>query len=1055
VLVLRAHRRPHVRAASTVVHRRTHVRTPGRVVVATAAAAVAATTLVAGAPAATAVPLSHPRPVGQVPTTNTPHVLGTSRVEGVAQVGGTTVLGGVFTEVASPDRSVTYPRTNLVAFDTATGAVRTDVAFDFNNEVLDVVPAGDGTSVFVAGTFTFVDGARHGRIVKINIQTGQIDPTFRSPGFDNRITTVELNNGILYVGGAFTTAAGQARSMLATLDPVSGALTDKVNVTFTEIFSGTTVRVNDFAVTPDGSRMVVAGNFRKVNDTARDQIAVLDLTGPTATLSAWATTAFSSPCNTKFEGYIKDLDVSGDGSWFVAVTTGSYRAIPSLCDTASRFELTPAGPGQQPTWVNYVAGDTLTEVTVADPVVYVGGHHRWVNGPYRGDAWGPGAVEREGLSAHDARNGMAYSWNPGRARGVGVYDFLATEQGLWVGSDTDRIGNWNIRDKIAFLPFDPTLPALPADRTGTLPGEIVSLNSAGATAYGATTTAIISERVVDAASWDTARGATMIDDTVYYGSSDGRLLARTFDGDAFGPAQEIDLLGLTDTSSAVRNLPGDLQNLGAMFLDRGSGRLYYTVAGSNTLYYRYFLTETRHVGAQRFTAATGTSPVPWGSVRGAFLTRDAGQSWLYYAHTDGTLRRIAWDGTTVTGSPQPVSGPAVDGRTWNTRALFVSTVGTAPSNQLPTAMFTVECTALSCVFDGSDSRDPDGTITSYEWDFGDGTTASGAQQPKTYASAGTRTVRLTVTDDRGGTATTTQEVAVSAPNQAPTAAFTVACTGLTCAFDASGSRDPDGTVTAYGWDFGNGTTGSGRQPTATYAAAGTYTVTLTVTDAAGAAASTTQQVSVSAPTAGVAFRAATKAAAQGTAVSVTVPGAVQTGDVLLLMVTGNQNSGTRALVAPAGWASLGVRDDQTMQTRVWWRRATAADAGSTVRLTSANGGLKWNVQVLAYSGVTGTPSAVSAAEAKWTGSHVTPTTTAPVNAWAVQYWADKSNTTTTWTVPSGTRLRLLNADDRTSGRVSSVSADLGPVAAGTVGGLTAVSNGPNGKATMWTVVLPR
>ncbi|GIH69073.1 LamG-like jellyroll fold domain-containing protein [Sphaerimonospora thailandensis] len=71
-------------------------------------------------------------------------------------------------------------------------------------------------------------------------------------------------------------------------------------------------------------------------------------------------------------------------------------------------------------------------------------------------------------------------------------------------------------------------------------------------------------------------------------------------------------------------------------------------------------------------------------------------------------------------------------------------------------------------------------------------------------------------------------------NQAPTASFSATCTDLDCSFDAGASGDPDGSITGYAWDFGDGTTGAGQTATHTYPAAGDYPVTLTVTDDASA-----------------------------------------------------------------------------------------------------------------------------------------------------------------------------------------------------------------------------
>jgi hypothetical protein len=73
---------------------------------------------------------------------------------------------------------------------------------------------------------------------------------------------------------------------------------------------------------------------------------------------------------------------------------------------------------------------------------------------------------------------------------------------------------------------------------------------------------------------------------------------------------------------------------------------------------------------------------------------------------------------------------------------------------------------------------------------------------------------------------------------------------LTCQFEGTSSVDPDGTIVAYSWDFGDGAMSTASEPVHTYSAAGTYTVTLTVTDNEGLTGTAQTQVQVSAPIAG-------------------------------------------------------------------------------------------------------------------------------------------------------------------------------------------------------------
>lgn len=86
-------------------------------------------------------------------------------------------------------------------------------------------------------------------------------------------------------------------------------------------------------------------------------------------------------------------------------------------------------------------------------------------------------------------------------------------------------------------------------------------------------------------------------------------------------------------------------------------------------------------------------------------------------------------------------------------------------NQLPTAGFTIDVdrgqAPLDVTFDASPSSDPDGSLVSYSWEFGDGGTATGVQVTHTYDGAGVFEVELTVRDDRDGEASAIGDVTVA------------------------------------------------------------------------------------------------------------------------------------------------------------------------------------------------------------------------------------------------------------------------------------------------------
>ncbi len=150
-----------------------------------------------------------------------------------------------------------------------------------------------------------------------------------------------------------------------------------------------------------------------------------------------------------------------------------------------------------------------------------------------------------------------------------------------------------------------------------------------------------------------------------------------------------------------------------------------------------------------------------------------------------------------------------------------------------------------------------GSISKYEWNFGDGNKVEyGVSTNHTFPTADTSyKVSLTVMDEKGGTATTTKEITLSqssGKNHAPVVALdTKPANGnspLKVSFDAGQSSDPEGSALTYFWEFGDGKTATGSNPSHLYInpIVGTriYTAKVTVTDNQGATASASSPIFV-------------------------------------------------------------------------------------------------------------------------------------------------------------------------------------------------------------------
>lgn len=146
---------------------------------------------------------------------------------------------------------------------------------------------------------------------------------------------------------------------------------------------------------------------------------------------------------------------------------------------------------------------------------------------------------------------------------------------------------------------------------------------------------------------------------------------------------------------------------------------------------------------------------------------------------------------------------------------------------------TSDCESLITTFADKSTGDP----VSWKWDLGNGYTSTERSPSAAYTSPGVYNVSLTVKNAAGNTSTVTKTVTVLAPPQPDFTATPVnGCAPLAVTFQDK-SNPMNGTITAYSWDFGDGTIGSGRNPVHTYNEELSPTVTLTVTNSNGCTAS--------------------------------------------------------------------------------------------------------------------------------------------------------------------------------------------------------------------------
>lgn len=165
---------------------------------------------------------------------------------------------------------------------------------------------------------------------------------------------------------------------------------------------------------------------------------------------------------------------------------------------------------------------------------------------------------------------------------------------------------------------------------------------------------------------------------------------------------------------------------------------------------------------------------------------------------------------------------------WDNFDSYTIDDGSGPTNNPPVASFTYQANNLSVDFNASGSSDSDGSITSYQWDFGDGNSGSGEIISHTYAASGDYTVTLTVEDNEAAIDSDVQTVSVS---EGGGAAVSVHVQSIVTGTQSVGQGNKRGTATVVVHD-------NNESPVQGVTVSGTFSGTFSesvsgVTDASG------------------------------------------------------------------------------------------------------------------------------------------------------------------------------------------------------------------------------
>jgi hypothetical protein len=327
----------------------------------------------------------------------------------VLVVGDTVYVGGNFTAAVAPGGGSSVSRSNLAAFDLATGELRATFVADTNGSVRAL--ASNGTSLFVGGMFTTINGVARSRLAAVDLTTGAVKTGFQADASSN-VYGLDVYNNRLYVAGSFTTLAGSPRRAVGAVRTVSGVIEPAFN-------PSADATAHDIVVSPDGTRVYVGGRFLGIAFALRPRLAAVDRLNGTIT----------GPTFVGLEHQVLDVDIASGGMRvFAAVGGDTNKAIAWGTNNGAQH------------WSHRVDGD-VQAIHQSGGNVYFGFHQG-----YQGDT-------TTKLLAADATTGALTSFRPSINSFWGVRAIDSTAGALAIAGEFSIVNGVSTRG-IAVFPGD-------------------------------------------------------------------------------------------------------------------------------------------------------------------------------------------------------------------------------------------------------------------------------------------------------------------------------------------------------------------------------------------------------------------------------------------------------------------------------------------------------------------------------------------------------------------------------------------------------------------------